>query len=49
MLNGYSFIVHVKARDIYEDVAKNIEKRLDTANYELERPLSKGKQKKVMV
>ena len=29
--------------DIYVDIAKNVEKRFDTSNYELERPLPRGK------
>ena len=39
-----SFIVHVKTKDI----AKDIETRLDTSNYELDRPLRKRKNKKVI-
>ena len=30
------------------DITKNVEKRFDTSNYELERPMSKGKNKKVI-
>ena len=41
----YSFIVK---HDIYKDIAENIETRFDTSNYELDRPLSKGKNKKVI-
>ena len=44
--NTDSFIVHVKAGDICEDVANDVEKRFDTSNYELERPLPKGKNQK---
>ena len=42
-----SFIVYVKADDIYKDIANDIETRFDTSNFELERPLPKGKNKKV--
>ena len=38
-----SFIVHVKTVDIYKDIAEEIETRSDTSNFELDRPLSKGK------
>ena len=38
-----SFIFHVKANDIYKDIAEDIEKRFDTSNYEIDRPLPKGK------
>ena len=35
-----SFIVHVKAKDIYKDIAEDIEKRFDTSNFKINRPLS---------
>ena len=38
-----SFIVHVKTDDIYKDMAEDAETRLDTSNFELDRPLCKGK------
>ena len=34
-----SFIVHVKAKDIYKDIAEDIEQRFDTSNFETNRPL----------
>ena len=34
-----SFIVHVKAKDIYKDIAEDIEQRFDTSNFEINRPL----------
>ena len=34
--------------DFYEDVADDIEKRFDTSNYEVTRPLPTGKNKKVI-
>ena len=34
--------------DIYKDSAEDIETRFDTSNYELDRPLSIGKNKKVI-
>ena len=33
---------------IYEDIANDIEKRFDTSNFEVNRPLPTGKNKKVM-
>ena len=30
-MNTDSFIVHVKARDIYKDVAEDVERRFDTS------------------
>ena len=41
------FIVYIKTNDIYKDVAEDVEIRFDTSNYELYRPFSKGKNKKV--
>ena len=43
-----SFIVQIKRDDIYKDIAEDVETRFDTSNYELSRPLSKGKRKKVI-
>ena len=34
-----SFIVYIKTDVIYKDIAKDVETRFDTSNYELERPL----------
>ena len=44
-----SFIVYIKTDDIYKDIAENVETRFDTSNYELDRSLSKRKNKKVIV
>ena len=38
-----SFIVHVKTDDIYKDIEEDVETRFGTSNFELDRPLSKGK------
>ena len=46
MLYGYS--VYIKTDDIYKDIAKDVETRFDTSNYELDRCLPKGKTKKVI-
>ena len=43
-----SFIVYVKKDDICKDIAKDVEKRFDTSNYERDRPLPVGKNKKVI-
>ena len=42
-----SFIAYLKTDDIYKDIAEDVESRFDTSNYELDRPLTKGKNKKV--
>ena len=34
-----SFIMYIKTEDIYVDIAKDVETKFDTSNYELERPL----------
>ena len=38
-----SFIVYMKADNIYKDIAKDVDNRFDTSNFELGRPLLKGK------
>ena len=42
-----SFIVHIKTDDIYKYIAEHVEARFDTSNYELDRPLLKGRNTKV--
>ena len=41
-----SFIVYIETYDIYKDIAEDVETWIDTSNYELDRPLPKGKNKK---
>ena len=43
-----SFSVQVKTNDICVDIAEDIETWLETSNYELDRPLRKGENKKVI-
>ena len=43
-----SFIMSIKTEDFYKDIANDIEKRFDTSNYEVDRPLPTGKNKKVI-
>ena len=43
-----SFKMNIKTNDFYKDTASDIEKRFDTSNYEVNRPLPKGKNKKVI-
>ena len=43
-----SFIMHIKTEDFYEDIANDVEKGFDTSNYEVDRPLPTGKNKKVI-
>ena len=43
-----SFIMHIKTEDFYKDIADDVEKRLDTSNYEVNRLLPTGKNKKVI-
>ena len=42
------FIMNIKIEDFYKDIANDVEKRFDTSNYEVDRPLSTGKNKKVI-
>ena len=34
-----SFIIHIKTKDVCEDIANDVEKRFDTSNSEFNRPL----------
>ena len=43
-----SFIIHLKTEDVYEDIADDVEKRFDRSNYEVNRPLPTGTNKKVI-
>ena len=43
-----SFIVHIKTYDIYKDIVEDVETKLDTSNFEIDRPLPKGKNKQVI-
>ena len=43
-----SFIINIKTEDFYKDIANDVEKRIDTSNYEVDRPLLTGKNKKVI-
>ena len=38
-----NFIMDIKTNDFYKDIASGVENRLDTSNYEVNRPLPMGK------
>ena len=44
-MDKHSFIVNIK-RNIYKDIAEDVQTRFDTSNYELDRTLPKEKHKK---
>ena len=41
-----SFKMHIKTEDLYKYIVDDVEKRFDTSNYEVNRPLPTGKNKK---
>ena len=43
-----SFIVYIKTDYILKDIVEDVKTRFDTSNYESDRPLPKGKNKKVI-
>ena len=43
-----SFIINIKTNDFYKDMANDVENRFDTSNYEVNRLLPTGKNKKVI-
>ena len=49
MLHGYGqLLVNVKLENIYADLAEDVEEKFETSNYEVERPLFRGKNKKAI-
>ena len=43
-----SFVMNTKTKDFYKDISSDVDKRFDTSNYEVNRPLPTGKNKKVI-
>ena len=43
-----SFVMNIKTEDFYKDISNDVEKRFDKSNYEVNRPLPTGKNKKVI-
>ena len=43
-----SFVMNIKTNDFNKDIANYVEKKFDTSNYEVNRPLPTGKNKKVI-
>ena len=43
-----SFIMNIKTNGFYKDIVNDVENRFDTSNYEINRPLRTGKNKKII-
>ena len=43
-----SFVMSIKTKDFYNDIANDVEDSFDTSNYEVNRPIPTGKNKKVI-
>ena len=43
-----SFVMNIKTNNFYRDIANDMESRFDTSNYEVNRPLPTGKNKKII-
>ena len=43
-----SFIIHFKTVDVYKDIAYDVKKSFDTSNYEVNRSLLRGRNKKII-
>ena len=43
-----SFIMNIKTNDFYKDIANDVENRFDISNYEVNRPLPMGRNKKAI-
>ena len=47
-MENVSFTVYIKTDDTYKNIAEDMQTRCDTSNSKLDRPLTKGKHKKVI-
>ena len=47
-MDTYSFVMNIKTNDFYKDIANDVERKFDISNYEVNRPLPMGKNKKVI-
>ena len=45
-MNTDSFTMHIQTEDFYKDIANDVEKRIDTSNYKVNKPLPTEKNKK---
>ena len=43
-----SFIFHIETFDIYKEIAEDVERRFDISDFELKKPLPKGKNKNII-
>ena len=43
-----SLVMNIKTNDFYKDIAEDVQERFDTTNYSFDRPLPKGRHKKVI-
>ena len=43
-----SLVMTIKTKDFYKDIAQDVQEWFDTSNYNVDRPLPKGKNKKVI-
>ena len=43
-----SSVMNIRTNDFYRDIANDVEKRFDTSNYEVNRPLPTGTNKKAI-
>ena len=43
-----SFVINIKTNDFFKDISQDVNERFDTSNYTFDRPLPKGKNKKVI-
>ena len=47
-IDAGSFTVYIKADDVYKDIVGDVETRFDSSNYDLDKSLPKGKNKKAI-
>ena len=39
LMDTDSFTIYIKTKDVYEDIADDVEKRFEISNYEVDKPL----------
>ena len=47
-MHADTFVVYIKTDDTYKDITQDVEIRFDTSNQQLERPILKEENKKVI-
>ena len=47
-MGTYSLIIHIKTKYVYKEISDYVDKRFDTSDHEVNRPLPTGKNEKLI-